>query len=117
MEAKEEFLENLNKLKEKIAELNEKKDKKDSVCWWDTEECPFCLEMKGFEDAGPRCCNCSRLDQERFFSIAEDIFKPILEDQIEEAREEGKEEGEKEAEKEIYERVSEEIERILEELD
>ncbi len=113
MEAKEELLESLKKLKEKVSELAEKREKKNNICWWNMEECPFYLEMKGFENAGPRCCDCSRLDQERFFSIAEDIFGPILEDEIEEAREEGKKEGKKENEEEICEEISEEIEGIL----
>ena len=117
MEAKEEIFESLKKLREKIAELSEKKDRRNSVCWWNGEECPFYSGMKGFENAGPRCCDCSRLDQERFFFITEDIFKPILEDEIEEAREEGKEEGKKETEEEICNEIEKEIEEILEEIE
>jgi hypothetical protein len=114
MEAKEELLESLKRLKEKIAELSEKKDKRNSVCWWNGEECPFCSGMKGFENAGSRCCGCSQLDEERFFSILEDIFQGY--DLFEELREEVKEEGKKEAEKEICDDIQKEIEEILEEI-
>lgn len=115
MEAKKELLKSLKELREKISELNARKDKKDNTCWWDGEECPFYLEMKGFENAGPRCCGCSRLDEERFFSNLEDIFKGY--DFFEESREGVKEEGKEEAEKEICEEISEEIEEILEEME
>lgn len=120
METKEELLESLKKLREKIAELSEKKEKRNNICWWNGEECPFYLEMKGLENASSRCCGCSHLDEERLLSILEDIFPDydFNETEKEEDREETwKEKGKKEAEKEICKEISEEIEEILEELD
>lgn len=120
MESKEELLVSLKKLKERVSELIEKKEKRKNICWWDMEDCPFYLEMKGFENAGFRCCGCSHLDEERLLSILEDIlpdhdFSDIDE---QEAKEDAwKEKGKKEAEKELCEEIAGEIDEILEELD
>lgn len=131
IEARDRALKKLEELKKTTLEAIKKKHKDgNKKCWFDYQKCFYSLEIKGFEDARRECGNCSQLDKERFFNVAENIFgnsefiekmeKKAKEDGREEGRNEAKEEAEEEKDVEaanIYDEISEEIDSFWPEIE
>jgi len=132
MEARTEVFKKLEQLATILTSTSEPKNK----CWWDTEPCPFYSEVKGFQDATLRCRRCSRVDEERFFSIFQEVageyflrgielgdipaYQEALNESVkkatEEVKEAAKEEGREEGINEAYQEFCEHVDGLLEKL-
>jgi len=130
-DAKEKALASLKELKEIIREKESyllvlAKDKElqkvgsKNSCWWDAKPCLNYSETAGFQEVGTFCNGCSRVDQERFAFILEQIVPDLLRFYKNEAEEKTNEEiklAKAEASSEVWQEIHEEILGVIAEFE